>query len=147
MTSSVEPIGLTPQLRALVLEVLPHFGLEHEGEEAVLGRDKFKNHTDARSVCYYVARRTTTLSFPEIARCFERHDHTTIMSACKRVARLLEHDPDGHVARVTKVILSSFVGFDSGRDENSGARWVELGEAPLAKIEIDEERELLGAVG
>lgn len=41
----------------------------------------------ARSLCGYVARRVTKLSFPEIARELGRSNHSTVITACQRVER------------------------------------------------------------
>ena len=40
----------------------------------------------------YLTRKLTDLSFPEIGRAFGGKDHSTVMSACKKVERLVKSD-------------------------------------------------------
>jgi chromosomal replication initiator protein len=47
-----------------------------------------------RHVAMYLARELTPASLPVIGRHFGHRDHTTIMSACQRIERLLEQDPE-----------------------------------------------------
>jgi chromosomal replication initiator protein len=47
----------------------------------------------ARQVAMYLARELTELSLPEIARAFNRRDHTTVMHAVKRVDERSTADP------------------------------------------------------
>lgn len=51
----------------------------------IKGRSKKPIHADPRHVAMYVARQDLRLSFPHIARNFNRKDHTTVMHAVKRV--------------------------------------------------------------
>ena len=44
----------------------------------------------ARSVAMYLARKHTGMSYPEIGRAFGRRSHASVISACKKVERLLE---------------------------------------------------------
>jgi len=60
--------------------------------EAVYGNRKLANHVDARHVAWFVMRRITDMSYPNIALRFKpapgRSDkhHTTIMHGVRRVA-------------------------------------------------------------
>jgi chromosomal replication initiator protein len=47
----------------------------------------------ARQVAMYLTRELTELSLPEIARAFNRRDHTTVMHAVKRVGERSTQDP------------------------------------------------------
>ncbi len=51
-------------------------------------RDQIFSYT--RHVAMFLTRELTNLSLPDIARAFNRTDHTTVLHACKKVARLLE---------------------------------------------------------
>ena len=50
--------------------------------------------TEPRQVAMYLCQRMTNLSTTEIARKFDRKDHTTVLHARKKVARRLENDLD-----------------------------------------------------
>lgn len=71
----------------------------------------------ARSLSAYVARQATTMSFPEIARALGRPNHSTVITACQRVAK--------QIASGTRVL--------------AGPERVEIGLAELAE-------RILGAV-
>lgn len=57
----------------------------------LLGKDRSKSIKEARLVACYVARRCTRLSYPELGRAFGR-DHTTVLSAVRRVGVLMARD-------------------------------------------------------
>lgn len=59
--------------------------------EEVLASGRHATVVAARSLCAFVARRATTMSFPEIARALGRPNHSTVITACQRVARQI-HD-------------------------------------------------------
>jgi len=46
----------------------------------------------ARQLAMYLSRQLCRASFPDIGRRFGGKDHTTVMSACKKIARLVEQD-------------------------------------------------------
>jgi hypothetical protein len=45
-----------------------------------------------RQIVYYLCRRLTSRSLPEIARRLGHRDHTTALSGIKRIEKLIEHD-------------------------------------------------------
>lgn len=51
-------------------------------------RDQIFSYT--RHIAMFLTRDLTNLSLPDIARAFNRTDHTTVLHACKKVTRLLE---------------------------------------------------------
>jgi chromosomal replication initiator protein len=51
----------------------------------LLGRGRHARVVLARSVTALLSRRLTTMSFPEIARAMARPNHSTIITACKRM--------------------------------------------------------------
>ena len=47
-----------------------------------------------RMVAMYVSRQRLKLSYPELGDRFGGKDHTTVMSACRKINRLLEGDDE-----------------------------------------------------
>ncbi|MFG0251660.1 MAG: DnaA ATPase domain-containing protein [Phycisphaerales bacterium JB038] len=58
----------------------------------VLGRGRHRRVVLARSLCAYLIRECTTLSYPEIAERMSRPNHSTVITACQRVKRQLGAD-------------------------------------------------------
>ena len=58
----------------------------------MLGRGRHKRVVLARSMTAHLARRMTSLSYPEIARAMNRPNHSTSITACNRVADQLKAD-------------------------------------------------------
>jgi chromosomal replication initiator protein len=54
---------------------------------AFMGKGRHQRVVLARSMCSYVCRKLTTLSFPEIARAMGRSNHSTVITAYRRVER------------------------------------------------------------
>jgi chromosomal replication initiator protein len=54
-----------------------------------------KQLAHARQVAMYLCRRLTKASFPEIAKKFHK-DHSTVISACRKVERVRASDPSVH---------------------------------------------------
>lgn len=67
----------------------------------LMGRGRHKRVVLARSLTAYLSRSLTTLSFPEIARAMGRPNHSTIVTAVKRVQDQIERhesaDPAGEL--------------------------------------------------
>lgn len=70
----------------------------------------------ARQLAMYLTRELTDLSLPQIARAFNRRDHTTVMHAIKRVEERTTRDPQ--LARDLEALSSTLRGDDpeNGRD-------------------------------
>ncbi len=62
--------------------------------EEILGRSKHQRVVLARTLCSYLARQLTTMSFPEIARALGRNNHSTVVTAAKRFERQLTETKD-----------------------------------------------------
>ncbi len=56
----------------------------------------------ARQMAMYVARETTPKSLPEIGRLFGNRDHTTVLHAVNKMARIVESDA-AEAARVERI--------------------------------------------
>jgi len=46
----------------------------------------------ARQIAMFLSRQLCGASFPEIGRCFGGRDHSTVISACRKIERLVESD-------------------------------------------------------
>ncbi len=59
----------------------------------LLSKDRHKSVAFARQVAMYLCRQRLKSSFPELGRAFGNRDHTTVMSAVRRVESLRKRDP------------------------------------------------------
>ena len=62
-----------------------HFGIT---VTELLSFDRHKSLVFARMLAMSLCRLYTMASYPEIGRAFGDRDHTTVMSACKRVVKI-----------------------------------------------------------
>lgn len=58
----------------------------------LMGKGRHKRVVMARALSAHLARSLTTLSFPDIARALGRPNHSTVVTACKRIEQQLERD-------------------------------------------------------
>src|SRR5262249_39963932 len=59
-----------------------------------MGKGRHPRVVLARSLCSFICRKLTTLSFPEIARAMGRSNHSTVITAHRRVERdMLKKEP------------------------------------------------------
>ncbi len=79
--------------------VCDYFGLEHK--DLMSGRRQ-RTISLARSVAMYLVRKTAKLSFPEIGTRMGKRNHSTVISACRRIERA--------VAKNESLIWTSSVG-------------------------------------
>ena len=68
----------------VIKAVLEHFGLEMQ--DLMSGRRQ-RTISLARSAAMYLIRKTSKLSFPEIAGRMGKRNHSTVISACRRIER------------------------------------------------------------
>lgn len=59
----------------------------------LLSKDRHKSVAFARQVAMYLCRQRLKSSFPELGRAFGNRDHTTVISAVRRVETLRKRDP------------------------------------------------------
>lgn len=59
----------------------------------IKGPRRHKQITLPRQVAMFLTRQLTDLSFPDIGKRFGGKDHSTVMSACRKIERLLGSDP------------------------------------------------------
>lgn len=79
--------------------VCAHFGIDLP---SLLAKDRHKSVSFARQLAVYLCRTILGLSYPELGRAFGR-DHTTMISACRRIERVCTSD------RVAKAHLTAIV--------------------------------------
>jgi len=89
---SFDLIPFRRRVQRITQLVAEQYGLD---ARHVLGRDRHRSVAEARLVLSWLCRNGTEpqWSYPEIGRALGR-DHTTIMSACKKVDLLFVSDPD-----------------------------------------------------
>jgi chromosomal replication initiator protein len=86
--------------------VCNHFRLSNS---ELLSKDRHKSVAFARQVAMYLCRQRLKCSFPELGRAFGNRDHTTVMSAVRRVEALRARDPqvNAHLEAIEQRLASS----------------------------------------
>ena len=86
--------------------VCGHFRLSNS---ELLSKDRHKSVAFARQVAMYLCRQRLKCSFPELGRAFGNRDHTTVISAVRRVEALRNSDPRvaAHLEAIEKKLASS----------------------------------------
>jgi chromosomal replication initiator protein len=81
--------------------VCSHFRLSNAD---LLSKDRHKSVAFARQVAMYLCRQRLKCSFPELGRAFGNRDHTTVMSAVRRVEALRQTDPqvNAHIEAIAQ---------------------------------------------
>ena len=74
---------------AVLQSVCDYFGLEHK--DLMSGRRQ-RTISLARSVAMFLVRKTAKLSFPEIGVRMGKRNHSTVISACRRIERAVVHN-------------------------------------------------------
>jgi len=62
--------------------------------KAIFSLKRKKSFVEPRQVAMYLCNKLTKLSLPETAEYFKRKDHTTVMHACRKIAKMCEDDVD-----------------------------------------------------
>ena len=75
----------------------------------LLSKDRHKSVAFARQVAMYLCRQRLKSSFPELGRAFGNRDHTTVMSAVRRVESLRKRDPqvNAHLEAIERRLVSN----------------------------------------
>lgn len=86
--------------------VCVHFRLSNA---ELLSKDRHKSVAFARQVAMYLCRQRLKCSFPELGRAFGNRDHTTVISAVRRVENLRQTDPKvaAHLEAIEHKLASS----------------------------------------
>lgn len=74
---------------SILQSVCEHFGL---GNDDLMSGRRQRTVSLARSVAMYLIRKTAKLSFPEIGVRMGRRNHSTVISACRRMERACQHN-------------------------------------------------------
>jgi chromosomal replication initiator protein len=74
---------------SILQSVCDYFGLEHK--DLMSGRRQ-RTISLARSVAMYLVRKTAKLSFPEIGMRMGKRNHSTVISACRRIERAVQRN-------------------------------------------------------
>ena len=85
--------------------VCHHFKLT---ERELCSKDRHKSIAFARHIAMYLCKQRLKASFPEIGRAFGNRDHTTVMSAVRKVELLRENDAEvrAHLEAIERKIAS-----------------------------------------
>lgn len=73
----------------ILQSVCDYFGLEDK--DLMSGRRQ-RTISLARSVAMYLVRKTAKLSFPEIGTRMGKRNHSTVISACRRIERAVQRN-------------------------------------------------------
>lgn len=75
----------------------------------LMSKDRHKSVAFARQVAMYLCRQRLKSSFPELGRAFGNRDHTTVMSAVRRVETLRQRDPqvNAHLEAIERRLASN----------------------------------------
>jgi chromosomal replication initiator protein len=86
--------------------VCNHFRLSNS---ELVSKDRHKSVAFARHVAMYLCRQRLGCSFPELGRAFGNRDHTTVMSAVRRVEQLRQKDPqvNAHLEAIVQKLAVS----------------------------------------
>lgn len=74
---------------AILQGVCEYFGLDHK--DLMSGRRQ-RTISLARSVAMYLVRKTAKLSFPEIGMRMGKRNHSTVISACRRIEKAVQRN-------------------------------------------------------
>ena len=85
------PVGQPHSITAIVDATATVCGVP---AETILGFSRKQHHVEARYLAMFVARTTTDLSYPEIARAFSGRDHTSVMHGVRRIEQLVTESED-----------------------------------------------------
>jgi chromosomal replication initiator protein len=86
-------------------EVCSHF---HVNATEMLSHVRHRSVSKARHIAMYLCRQRLQCSFPEIGRAFNGRDHTTVMSAVRKVEAQREKDPEirAHIEAIERRLSS-----------------------------------------
>ncbi|HEX9619070.1 MAG TPA: chromosomal replication initiator protein DnaA [Polyangiaceae bacterium] len=104
MVSSTRPDVMS--VEDIQRAVCSHFRLSNA---ELLSKDRHKSVAFARQVAMYLCRQRLKCSFPELGRAFGNRDHTTVMSAVRRVEALRQRDPqvNAHLEAIEQKLAGS----------------------------------------
>jgi chromosomal replication initiator protein len=113
MTTTKPPTTTPPVLPTLPVDAVSIDRIKAEVMEffnikllALIGPQKNTANARPRMLAMWLARRLTSLSYPDIGRAFGGRDHSTVISACRKIERLLTTDAAlfGHTANIIEAL-------------------------------------------
>ncbi|MBS7545099.1 helix-turn-helix domain-containing protein [Ancylobacter oerskovii] len=87
-------------MAAIIRAVSAHYGVSVVD---ILSQRRDARVMRPRLVCYHLARSLTLKGFPEIARRMGGRDHTSVMSGCRKVLRLIENGDAALVKEIADI--------------------------------------------
>ncbi len=101
-STRVETVSVEDIQRA----VCHHFKLRSTD---LVSKDRHKSVAFARHVAMYLCKARLKCSFPELGRAFGNRDHTTVMSAVRKIEAQRESDPDvrAHIEAIERKLAES----------------------------------------
>lgn len=122
---------MSPSVRRIAVAVLAEYGLSSDEVENLERACKAAPYLGARQVSAWLARRLHGISFPRLGEEFGGRDHTTMISAVRKVERQVIHGgPLGRVASRVYERLS----VPSGAREPTE---IDFDACPTTTIELD----------
>src|SRR5262249_53984422 len=76
-------------VETVMKEVANYFGVSIAD---LRGQSRLANIARPRQIAMYLSRKLTKASYPDLGQRFGGKDHTTVMSACKKIEKLLPED-------------------------------------------------------
>ncbi len=95
-----------PSVEEIQRVVCHHF---HLRSNELLSKDRHKSVAFARHVAMYLCKSRLKCSFPELGRAFGNRDHTTVMSAVRKIESQREADPEvrAHLDAIERKLAAS----------------------------------------
>ncbi|MCL2825369.1 MAG: chromosomal replication initiator protein DnaA, partial [Polyangiaceae bacterium] len=86
--------------------VCNHF---HVSPDDMLSKARQKSISRARHIAMFLCRQRLKCSFPEIGRAFANRDHSTVMSAVRKVETMRDQDPElrSHIDEIERRLSAS----------------------------------------
>jgi chromosomal replication initiator protein len=101
-TRQPKPFGRSvPCVREIILETSNYYRVS-TGDVTGVGR--FKDVVLARHVAMYLSRKHSRKSFIVIGGLFGNRDHSTVLVACQKIAKIIEADSASIVANDVQII-------------------------------------------
>ena len=91
ITASAPPRAETIGVEDIQRAVCHHF---HLRSADLVSKDRHKSVAFARHVAMYLCKQRLKCSFPELGRAFGNRDHTTVMSAVRKIEAQRDTDPE-----------------------------------------------------
>ncbi|MYC78625.1 chromosomal replication initiator protein DnaA [Candidatus Poribacteria bacterium] len=93
----------TATSRDIQTAVANYFGIETED---LISQKRTKDLVQPRQIAMYMCRELTQMSYSNIARAFNREDHTTVIHACRQIEKIIEED--GEDQQTITLLLNQF---------------------------------------